>query len=56
MEQLCDYIPRKNSVTPLLNLFKICGSVRLCTLFVILYKLPEGDWQYTTFETFGTSD
>ena len=36
------YIPRKNSVTPLFILFKICGSVRLCTLFVILYKLPEG--------------
>jgi len=42
MEQLCDYIPRKNFVIPLLILFKICGSVRLCTLFVILYKLPEG--------------
>jgi len=42
MEQLCDYIPRKNSVIPLLVLFKICGSVRSCTLFAILCKLPEG--------------
>jgi len=42
MEQLCDYIPRKNSLIPLLSLFKICGIVRLCTLFVILCKLPEG--------------
>jgi hypothetical protein len=56
IEKLRVYIPRKNSVIPLLILFKICGSVRLCTLFVILYKLPEGGWLYTTLETLGTSD
>ena len=56
IEKLRVYIPRKNSVIPLLILFKICGSVRLCTLFVILYKLPEGGWLYTTLKTFGTSD
>jgi len=42
MEQLCDYIPRKNFVIPLLILLKICDIVRLCILFVILCKLPEG--------------
>lgn len=32
----------KNSVIPMFILFKICRIVRLCTLFVILCKLPVG--------------
>jgi hypothetical protein len=34
--------PTGKLLIPLFILFRICGSVRLCTLFVILCELPEG--------------